>query len=506
VSRQEQQVTDAAGDPVASVDAMVGAIHPGVSGPGIETGDTVLVTGPWLAGSTSIVAALRERMPEQTFTEELDVVDSPVAVVFVASGFGPVTDSDCALLDTAAANTDLVIGAVSKSDAHPGWRDVLATDRAVLSGHDPRYRDVAWVGVAAAPEAGEPVMDELVDVLRRGLADGDLARRNRLRAWETRLRGAVRRHDDDAAGLGREARVAALREERREMLGRRQTNSERTAELRSHLRQAQEQLVSFARNRCTSVHGELQEDASGMSPQRLASFEGYVRRRVNEVVAEVDGGATKQLGDVAAEFGLDAPDGGSVPHAPPVSSPPVSAPLLKSRRVWATMLLGGVLGAGVGSAVGWWLGWRLGWRFGFGSGFVTLAGVAAVGAVAGIGVAVSAVRIRRLRHDRSVLSRWAGDVIDELRAVVERHVGERVANAEGVLMAAKAERDDADGARIMERLAGIDAELREHDIAARRAATLRSRELPSLQRALAAVRAELGGSAADAPAPGTSAN
>jgi hypothetical protein len=52
-------VTDGAGNPVDSVDALVSAIHPGVSGPGIETRDAVLVTGPWLAGSTGLVAALR---------------------------------------------------------------------------------------------------------------------------------------------------------------------------------------------------------------------------------------------------------------------------------------------------------------------------------------------------------------------------------------------------------------------------------------------------------------
>ena len=94
----------------------------------------VLVTGPWLAGVTSLVAALRERMPEQDFVEadELGPADAPVAVVFVVSAVAPLTESDCALVERAARHTDLVIGVVTKIDAHRDWRDVLAADRALL--------------------------------------------------------------------------------------------------------------------------------------------------------------------------------------------------------------------------------------------------------------------------------------------------------------------------------------------------------------------------------------
>ena len=154
-------------DPVAAADAVVAAIDPGLNSPGVESRDVVLVTGPWLAGTTSLIAALRERMPEHTFVEADDLGPgyAPAAVVFVVSAIAPVTESDCTLVDLAARYTDLVIGVVSKIDAHRDWRDVLAADRALLAARAPRYAEVPWVGVAAAPDLGEPNLDELVDLL-----------------------------------------------------------------------------------------------------------------------------------------------------------------------------------------------------------------------------------------------------------------------------------------------------------------------------------------------------
>ena len=204
-----------------AVDALVTSLHPDVgAGPVVQTRDVILVTGPWLAGSTSLADALRQRLADRTFVDaaDLDDDDAPAAVVFVTSAVAPLTESDCVLLDSAAANTDLVIGVVSKIDVHRGWRDVLAANQAAVAARNPKYANMVWAGVTAAPELGEPRVEDLVEALEEGLAHSDLSRRNRLRAWETRLGRALRRHEDAAAGVGREARVAALRKERSEAL------------------------------------------------------------------------------------------------------------------------------------------------------------------------------------------------------------------------------------------------------------------------------------------------
>ena len=271
--------------------------------------------------------------------------DAPAAVVFVVSAIAPLTESDCALVDLAANYTDLVIGVVAKIDAHRNWRDVLAADRARLAARAPRYQHVQWVGAAAAPDLGEPRLDELVGLLRQRLADPDVQRRNRLRAWEVRLHTVIDRYQADAAGSDRQARVTALRKNRDDILrGRRLSKSERTIALRSQIQQARVQLTYFARNRCTSVRAELQEDASNMSRRRVGEFEPYVRTRAGEVVDEVDEGITKHLGDVATELGLSAPA-----PPPPLAAPEVSRPPLKSRRLETQLVM--ILGAGFGFGV-----------------------------------------------------------------------------------------------------------------------------------------------------------
>ncbi len=471
-------------DPVAAADAVVAAVDPGLSSPGVESRDVVLVTGPWLAGATSLIDALRQRLPDVTFVEtgELSVIEAPIAVVFVVSAVARLTESDCALLDVAAANTDLVIGVVSKIDAHRNWRDVLAADRQALIAHDARYRDVSWVGVAAAPDIGDPKIDELAERLGH-LGDARLARRNRLRAWETRLQIVMRRCEEDAAGVGRKARIAELREQRSAtMRDCRLAKTERTIALRSQIQQARVQLTYFARNRCTSVRAELQEDASDMSRRRVGEFEPYVRTRASEVVDEVDEGITKHLGDVATELGLSAP-------APPLSPPrpEVPQPPLKSRRLETqlVMILGAGFGFGVALAVT-----RL--FAGLAPG-LTIAGLIA-GGLLGLLLTVWVVGIRGLLHDRAVLDRWVADVAATLRSAVEERVATRVLAAETTLTSDLAARDEVESATAADRVAEIDTELREHAVATARAAVVRDRRLPPLQQALDAVCAELYGS------------
>jgi hypothetical protein len=471
-------------DPVAAADAVVAAVDPGLSSPGVESRDAVLVTGPWLAGVTSLIDALRQRLPDVTFVEtgELSVIEAPIAVVFVVSAVARLTESDCALLDVAAANTDLVIGVVSKIDAHRNWRDVLAADRQALIAHDARYRDVSWVGVAAAPDLGDPKIDELAERLGH-LGDARLARRNRLRAWETRLQTVMRRCEEDAAGVGRKARIAELREQRTAtMRDCRLAKTERTIALRSQIQQARLQLTYFARNRCTSVRAELQEDASNTSRRKLGEFEPYVRIRAGEVADEVDEGITKHLSDVATELHLSAPG-----SPPPMGPPEVPEPPLKSRRLETqlTMILGAGFGFGVALAIT-----RL--FAGLAPG-LTIAGLV-VGGLVGLLLTVWVVGIRGLLQDRAVLDRWVTDVTATVRSAVEERVATRVLAAETALTSDLAARDEVESATAADRVAEVDAELREHAVATARAAAVRDRRLPSLRRALEAVCAELYGS------------
>ena len=469
-----------ADDVVAAVDALVAAVDPNLPAPAASRRNAVLVTGPWLAGTTSVLAALRDRLPEHVYGEPADFASGevPVAVVFVVSAAAPLTESDCALLDAAAAGADAVIGVVSKIDVHRTWRDVLETNRATLTRHASRYADVAWVGAAAAPDLGSPNVDVLVESVREALNDEGLPRRNHLRAWESRLMALSRRYEGEVEGPGREARLAILREQRGAALRqRRLSKSERAIALRTQVQQARVQLSYFARHRCASVRTELQEDVASMTRRTLAGFGEYVHRRVAEVIDDVDRGVSRHLADVAGELGLSDVDI-AAPPAPPLDVP---TPPLRSRRLETRLMT--LLGAGFGLGVALTLS-RL---------FADLApGWAAAGAVgcAVIGVALTlwVVGTRGLLHDRAVLDRWVGEVTAGLRTAAEERVATRVLSAESAFSTAAAERDAAESARVDDEVANIDSQIREHSLARTRAAAARDRQLPAIARALVAVR------------------
>jgi hypothetical protein len=486
-------------DPVAEVDALVTAIAPRLSASGVQRVDAVLVTGPWLAGVSAVAAALGEELPEYTVVEaqDLGAGEVPTAVVFVVSAAAALTGSDCALIDAAAAHTDVVIAAVSKIDLHRQWRDLMAVDRDILSAHAPRYRQVQWVGVAAAPERGESQVDELAAAVRKQLAEPDIARRNHLRAWESWLRAVVSRYERDAEGAGRQSRAAALREQRSTALRqRRLSKSERTIGLRSQIQQARVQLSYFARNRCASVRNELQEDGTALTRRTLPGFEPYARRRIDDVVAEVDQGCTKHLAGVAQVAGLfDCPQ----PVPTPLPRVEFPGPSLRSRRLETRLMM--LLGAGFGLGVALTL-TRLLADLAPG---LTVAGVIACVAI-GLTLAVWVVGTRGLLHDRAMLDRWVGEATSSLRAAVEQLVATRVLTAESALSSACGQQDEVDAARVADQVSGFDRELREHAVADARAAASRDREMPALQTALDRVRAELGdekaGSVDDQVTPG----
>lgn len=474
-------------DPAARVDAMVAAVGPNLGPPAINRRDVVLVTGPWLAGVSSVAAALRQRIPHRTFVEsgELGAGEAPQGVVFVVSASAPMTASDCLLLDAAAENTDAVVAVVAKIDVHFGWRDVLESNRDTLAAHAPRYGNVPWVGAAAAPEVGLPQVDELVVIVAAQLADSDLVRRNRLRAWESRLRLVAQRFDRDADGAGRQARVDALRDERSATLRqRRQSRSERTITLRGQLQQARVQLSYGARNRAAALRGELQEDIAGLARRQIPGFASGAQARLDEAAGESVAAADAHLAEVAAAMGAPL-------DLPPVNIPtvPVSPPQLKSRRLEMRLMMvfGAVFGLGVALTLS-----RLiaGLTAGLHPG-LTAAGIAACVAV-GLATTAWVVSVRSLLSDRAVLDRWADGATASLRAVAEQLVAGRVLAAESLLSTEVTAHDEAENVRVTDQVSAIDGELREHALAAARAAAVRDREMPTIQAALDAVRSELG--------------
>ncbi|MCK0177155.1 hypothetical protein [Mycolicibacterium sp. F2034L] len=327
---------------------------------------SVRVTGPPSAGVTTLVAALRTRLPGVVFAEDEDRHGAdPAVVVFAVSAVAPMAGSDRALLRAAAGGAAPVLAAVTKTDAHHDWRAVLETNRAMVAAEFP---DLPWAGVAAGPQ---PWLDDLVDLLGRALA-------------------LPRRRPAPAA---------------------------RTVVLRDRVQRVRVALSHDARTRCAALRGELHDEIADLGRRRFDHFTAHVRRRAAEIFAEVDREVTAELAGVAADLGLPPPP--TNPGAPPVVTGPALRPRRQENRL--ATLLGVGFGLGVALAVS-----RL--LSGLDPG-LTVAGLFA-GGVTGLAVTAWVVGIRGLLHDRAALDRWVAEVCALLRSAADETVALRVLDAE----------------------------------------------------------------------------
>jgi hypothetical protein len=365
----------------------------------------VLVVGPPLSGASAVAAALRPRLTGCQVSEAVSKsfegvgfvgsTGSPDVVVFVVSAAAPMAHCDAALLDAAAIETDAVVAVIAKTDVHRTWRAVLETNRAALARHSPRYRTTPWVGVAAAPQIGDRVVDPLVDAVRAALGDSTRAERNRRRA----------------AGV------------RAERAAQRQAQAARRNAVRVQVRHTRLELGAQARARAVSLRSELQHQAASASRREIGGFVDEVRSRVAQTAGAFDELVRDSFAQSCRRAGLPVPD---VRPAPRVweELPPPHRPAADS----ATVVFAAAFGMGVALTLG-----RL---------LVELTGVALPATLpgcgpAGVALAVWVVRARRLAAARLAAERWVAEVSAELRSALD----DRVLAAESSLLAAIATDD-----------------------------------------------------------------
>ncbi|HYO02822.1 MAG TPA: hypothetical protein VET27_13525 [Mycobacterium sp.] len=365
----------------------------------------VLVVGPPLSGVSGVIEGLRTQIPDLTVVgaDGLSPERAPDAVLAVVSAVAPATRSDWALLERAAARTDLVVGVVSKVDAHRGWRDVMEADRILVAGWDVRAESMPWVGVAAAPDLGEPRLGDLVAELDERLADPDLRRRNQLRSSEFRVQAERSRGRPITDRRASAARAGAV-------------------ELRGVLQRTRLRLLRFVRDGCSELRAELREVASAVPVGGSADFETLVRAEADRFVVELDEEIARAIGAAATDLGLE--QRGAVPLQPVRRPPPeVSRSPSSSRRLEGRLMA--VLGVGFGLGIALASSRLL-------AGVAPGLSVAGLTAGAAVGLAMMAwvVRARGLLHDRALLDRWVTEVGAALRWHGEAVVAERLLAAE----------------------------------------------------------------------------
>lgn len=214
----------------------------------------------------------------------LDAVARASALLFVVDASSPFTRPELDFLIEASKRVNVVTFALTKIDAYPGWRTILADNQAQLQAHAPRFGAAAWFPVSARlaelamtlpADAATEVIGEsriaevqhaLVDLAGRGHL---LAQANVLRAIRSeiiRLDLEVGRRlsaadpdpaDADRARADRRALAARKRTETRQWSLALNTETQRarveaTGRLRGYLTTVQEEFL----NRIDNGRGE----------------------------------------------------------------------------------------------------------------------------------------------------------------------------------------------------------------------------------------------------------
>ena len=215
---------------------------------------------------------------------------------------------------------------------------------------------------------------------------------------------------------------------------------------------------------------ELQEDAAGLSRRNMSGFEALCASgRMNDVVAEVSEGTDAQLAEVAQV--VRGADGAAAAGAAARGRGPGPAAEVAPSGDLADDVAGRRLrprgGADAQPA----------------DGSLALALATLNPALAVAGAACVAIGWRSpswwstsaaLLRDRALLDRWAGEATASLQSVV-RGVGRHAGTGRRVVVEHRAElrSDEGENAQVADQVSAIDTELREHALAAARAAAVR---------------------------------
>ncbi|MDF2976429.1 MAG: GTP-binding protein [Actinomycetospora sp.] len=96
-------------------------------------------------------------------------MDWATAALVLADAAAPLGAEELAALARGAGRVDTVVFALTRTDAHRGWRTVLEADRALVAEHVPRLAGAPWFPVAAAlaRRAGSAASPAVAEALRR---------------------------------------------------------------------------------------------------------------------------------------------------------------------------------------------------------------------------------------------------------------------------------------------------------------------------------------------------
>jgi hypothetical protein len=429
----------------------------------------------------------------------LEAATGATALLFVVDASAPLARPELTFLIEASKRVNVVAFALAKIDAYPGWRTILADNRAVLAARAPRFATAPWFPVSArlaelaatmpGPAAEELTAESRIGDLRHALVE--LAGRGHLLTESNVLRAARSEIVRIDADLGRRiaatdtdpAGVARARQERVALAARRRTESrqwslilntetqrakvEATTLLRQYVGALQDDYlarIDAGGGERRALPAEVDRALQALSIRLSHDLQARFRQVGERVLAQVF--TDEELAGVLRR--LNAQLHHALTAKPRRETGGGEGALVVVSSAGMAMMAGryGVLGA---SALGL-----------AGAGLI----LPVVGIGLGLGVGAFIVWKRRAMADRAAQRSWLREVLGEARATLSDEILHRFTDLQYALTLAL---DDA----IERRLAQLDANIAEIDQAMAEDRTSRARRRAALQVRRDALRARL---------------
>lgn len=422
------------------------------------------------------------------------------ALLFVLDASAPITRGELDFLARLGDQVETVLFALTKTDAHRGWRTILDTDADLLARHAPRFAGAALHPVSArlfeqAAQAPTPQVAAMlreqsgVAALQRALQHqvsgraAMLGEATTLRVLASALDALVVRLQAQQRVLGSGTAQAGALRARRDELSAARGLSARSWQLRLR--------AQIQRARVASAH-EVAGQVRAAQTRLRAAIDAADRAGLAQLPHQVDATlqmmATQVAGEMAAALTriaeatlaeLFTPDelaavrATLVRHDRPLVTwhPPPARPATAEDKLLVAVGFSGGVGLGRLAALPL-------------AGLGATAGllVLPVSIALGLGAGWWMARTRQRAADKAHLQQWLSDVLAQARATLDQIVAEQLIDAEQQLTLTL---DEA----LIRRVSAIEEELREVDRALRMADADRSRALAAGQTRLAAATA-----------------
>ncbi|MGH3979795.1 MAG: dynamin family protein, partial [Pseudonocardiaceae bacterium] len=240
------------------------------------------------------------------------------ALLFVLDASAPITRGELDFLNALGGRVETVLFALTKTDLHRGWRQVLDADRDLLARHAPRFAGSTFHPVSARlfeMAAGAPSAD-IATMLRErsGIAGlqtvlqhqvtgraAMLGEANTLRALATALDAMVVRLEGEERALGSgEAEADALRNRRDELAGQRRSSTRSwQLRLRAEIQRARVESTHEVAGAVRTAHTRLRAGIDAAGRADLEQLPYHVDAALQLTAAQVSHSLAQRVARVA---------------------------------------------------------------------------------------------------------------------------------------------------------------------------------------------------------------